>query len=1080
MQHSPDLSFGDVSIDGNELLSDEEDEEEDVDDERESHESPYSSSPPSDKGRLRSERRRRRSQLDVDRRTPASHSHSPHEIRTLSQHNQHSRHSFSSSASSPHLSSQQHSRRSSTTATGAQSPPASADLPLHDAHIATLLLPLSTSLPLPTLHSRLSSLRSALHASHRQLTEYRSLLSDKQQQQAEEKQINYDLFMKVKEQDEHIQWLTHSIKQSNSSSSSTTSTPSTDTDTDRLTLRGMRGVALHAAHMQLREMMGEVDKRATEIRRLEEQVRTLKIEKEARSEGDSNEIERLRQEVAVLMGKLTVEAEERELRDRVRSKQERKQEKQLEKLRQRCQSLEHDLLQSTAEVNTLSSALSTLRSQHSALTFDHQRLQDDKAKVEQERGAWQQRYEDVMDEVDTMRSEMREAREVSDGIGRLVEGSESLELRRVRDECEKKVTAMQEEVRAMERAVMDTKRGMDAEVEARAQQQTATLHDELRQLRESREKESEQWTGVVADTRQEREEAEAENEQLRQRLRQLTQQLEQQATQPSTVTSRPSLSPPPPPPPQNVADERIKSKEDGGSSSVDPSLLSVLRAELDSVRAINQRVIAAQQQADNGARSQLEAARKQLNDMESRVAASERMEQELRDELSAARSRMMETQRQHKQSDDEQKHRDDEKDSAVSETLRQQEQQWQYERNQMLQSLTALTAESKEREALVSKLMDNIAQLEHSAQRSVATQEREKQPPPTAADTLSSSLNGHSSTRHPQSLSTAPRASTPVPSDRSIKASSIVIPSSPSPAIPAPISATSLSRPALPLSPATAGELLSDSLLDQLASRLAAKLTHSDSTTQHSTHSIHSTRSAPARPTSSSTSTRTRRSRVMDDGDSRAGGTARAASSADIAAEMAAIYRQLEGKSRTFSHFAQQHSTTDRHASASHHIRNTASTEPQRRSVPELHADAGELKEVEQDDYIPLIRRIVGGQAPHPNGQPVSRRSLASTHNTRLHPTTSYVLSPTTSIASSASASPSTHHQSHSASPPMSPCSLSPSLSSSAASSSLAASPPLLLFGTTARVSTGARVLYGGSVKLKQQQQQRTTINRGN
>ena len=373
------------------------------------------------------------------------------------------------------------------------SSPAAAEQPLHDANIAALLLPLSTSLPLPTLHSRLSSLRSALHASHRQLTEYRSLLSDKQQQQSEEKQINYDLFMKVKEQDEHVTWLTHALRQSNANSG--TSTPHTEGETERLTLRGMRGVALHAAHMQLREMMGEVDKRANEIRRLEEQVRTLRIEKEARSEGDSNEIERLRQEVAVLMGKLAVEAEEREQRDGEREKRERKMEKQLEKLRQQRQSLEHDLLQSAAEVNTLSSALSALRSQQSTLSFDHQRVVDEKAKVEQERDVWQKRYEDVMDEVDTMRAEMRDAREVSDGIGRLVVGSDSIEVQRVRDECERRVVAMQEEVRAMERAVMETKRGMDAEVEARVQQQTAELRDELRLYGAEREAVAEQMEG---------------------------------------------------------------------------------------------------------------------------------------------------------------------------------------------------------------------------------------------------------------------------------------------------------------------------------------------------------------------------------------------------------------------------------------------------------------------------------------------------------------------------------------------------------------------------------------------------------
>ena len=996
---SPDLSFGDVSLNGDELFSDEDEDDEDEDG-RESQASAYSSpsghTSPSEKMRLRNERRRRRSQLERDRRTAATHSQTQHEIHTLNNgsHSHRSRHSFSVS-SSPQLSSHQHSRTSSAS-TSAAPLTSSADLPLHDAHIATLLLPLSTSLPLPTLHSRLSSLRSALHASHRQLTDYRSLLSDKQQQQADEKQINYDLFMRVKEQDEHIQWLTHQLKQANS----VNGTPSTDGETERLTLRGMRGVALHAAHMQLREMLGEVDKRANEIRRLEEQVRTLKIEKEARSEGDSNEIERLRQEVAVLMGKLGVEADEREQRDRDRTRQERKLEKQSEKLKQQRQSLEHDLLQSTAEVDTLSSALSSLRTQHSTLTFDHQRLLDDKVKVEQEREGWRKRYEDVMDEVDTMRNEVRDAREVSDGIGRLVEGSDSLEVRRVRDECERKVGAMQEEVRAMERAVMDTKRGMEAELEARVQQHTAALHNELRQLREDGERQAEQWRADIAAARHEQEEAEVENEQLRQRLRQLTKQLEQ-ATQ--LGTPRPTQ-----PPEHTSGTENGDDKAGGGS--VDPSLLAVLRAELDSVRAINQRFMAAQQQAENSARTQLDAAHRQLKDMEGGLLDAERREQQLRDELSGMQRQLV---AQHQHRDDEQKQRQDEKQDALTDAIQQREQQWQYERAHMLPSLTALTAEGKEREAVVSKLMDSIAVLEDQAQRTSRAQEREK-PVPSAAvaaaangATLSTSVNGNATLRTPQRPSSVVQSRSAAHSSGRDESSPVIISLSASPAPATPVFTAPSALP-VHLSP-VAGELLSDSLLDQLASRLAAKLTHSESARQ-------STRPTPARATTSSSPVRAIRTPLAADS-ARKDASAHVTSSADIAAEMAAIYRQLEGKSRTFSNFAQYNTSN----SSSSNGRTTArassfgARDDRRARTAGRLDDADELKEAEQDDYIPLIRRIVGGRELRT--QTVARRSPATTVQPILGhksmaakaariSTPSHVLSPTSSIISSVSSSP--------------------------------------------------------------------------
>ena len=1050
-QHSPDLSFGDVSLNGDELFSGD-----DVDDESE-QQSPAYSSPsahqsPSEKMRLRNERRRRRSQLEIDRRIASGQSQPPHDIHTLNHHSRQSSNSLSVS-SSPHLSSQPHSRRSSASIIAAQQSTTSAEQPLHDAQIATLLLPLSTSLPLPTLHSRLSSLRSALHASHRQLTDYRSLLSDKQQQQAEEKQINYDLFMKVKEQDEHIQWLTHALKQANSSSGA--GMPTTDGgEPERLTLRGMRGVALHAAHMQLREMMGEVDKRANEIRRLEEQVRTLKIEKEGRSEGDSNEIERLRQEVAVLMGKLAVEVEEREQRDRERSRQERKLEKQVEKLRQQRQSLEHDLLQSAAEVNTLSSALSSLRQQHSTLTFDHQHLLDDKVKAEQEREGWRKRYEDVMDEVDTMRSEVRDAREVSDGIGRLVEGSDNLEVRRVRDECDGKLAAMQEEVRAMQRAVMDTKRGLKVEVEARVQQQTAALHSELRQLRDNREREVDQWKAEVTTAQHEHDEAEVENEQLRQRLRQLTQQLEQ-TTQSSTATTRSIQAP-------QQKDAEQKDDNGSGKGNVDPSLLAVLRAELDSVRAINQRLTAAQQQAENSAHTQLDAARKQMSDMENRLHNSERREQQLQDELSNV-ERRLEAQRQHKV-EEEQKHGQDEKyDPANDAVLQQREQQWQYDRSQLLQSLTALTAKSKERESVVSKLMEKIAALEAEAQRASRAVERENAAPPAASGpaTLSASVNGYSSLRSPVSGG-QPHAAAPLHDLRVASPGTMSLSASSAPSMPVPT--TFYPRP-VPLSPA-AGELLSDSLLDQLASRLAAKLNHAERPAPP--------RLTPPRATGSSSPVRARQ--IHDEDGGRIGEARRAESSADIAAEMAAIYRQLEGKSRTFSQFAQNNASSARTTAR---VATTAARSDRRTSkAGRVDDDDGELKEVEPDDYIPLIRRTVGGhtaltkplyrRSPATSVQPSVMHGRAATKAVRVS-SSSHAYSPTSSLLSSAASSPASSTPSARppapTTPPMSPCSLSPSLSSSVASTSTL-SPPSL----SARASTGTSVVYGGIVRVQQQQ----------
>src|SRR6202041_3161951 len=101
--------------------------------------------------------------------------------------------------------------------------------------------------------------------------------------------MNLDLFLRVKDQHEHIQYLQTRAQGAGGEA---------DSESDRLSLRSMRGVALHAAHQQMREMMLEMERRTVAMTKMEETVRLMRIEKEARTEGDMMETERLRQEVA--------------------------------------------------------------------------------------------------------------------------------------------------------------------------------------------------------------------------------------------------------------------------------------------------------------------------------------------------------------------------------------------------------------------------------------------------------------------------------------------------------------------------------------------------------------------------------------------------------------------------------------------------------------------------------------------------------------------------------------------------------------------------------------------------------------
>ena len=164
--------------------------------------------------------------------------------------------------------------------------------------------------------------------------------------------------------------------------------------------------------------------------------------------------------------------------------------------------------------------------------------------------------------------------------------------------------------------------------------------------------------------------------------------------------------------------------------------------------------------------------------------------------------------------------------------------------------------------------------------------------------------------------------------------------------------------------------------------------------------------------------------------------------------------------------------------------------------------DDDELKEAEQDDYIPLIRRTVGGQRyrsrnthlHHSTFHRYNHATARCKHDTSMRSTpvhvssasSSYVLlthllasPPQPPLHSLTQPPPLPHSGAATAAPSSAPVAhvavfiLSPSLSSSVASSSFALSP----VGVWKRVSTtGSRVVYGGSVML--QQQRRSTSSR--
>ena len=193
-------------------------------------------------------------------------------------------------------------------------------------------------------------------------------------------------------------------------------------------LRALRGAALQAAHAQMRELMAEVERRGEQLRALEESVRLMRADKAAGREAGEGEVERLRQEVALLMGKLRLEADEREVSQAQWRADQQRLERQAQRLRQQRSGLEADLIKAREEASALSDSLHSLRAQHRQAALAREEVGEAKAKAVEEAEAWKRRYEDVSGEVDALRAQVHDVSEVSVGIGRLMQDSEGLQV----------------------------------------------------------------------------------------------------------------------------------------------------------------------------------------------------------------------------------------------------------------------------------------------------------------------------------------------------------------------------------------------------------------------------------------------------------------------------------------------------------------------------------------------------------------------------------------------------------------------------------------------------------------------------
>ena len=752
-----------------------------------------------------------------------------------------------------------------------------------------------------------------------------------------------------------------------------------------LQLRALRGAALQAAHAQMRELMAEVERRGEQLRLLEEAVRLMSVNKAAVSEAGEGELERLRQEVALLMGKLRLEGDELHARQSEWAAERQRLERAAQRLRQQRGGLEVELAKAREEAAGLSESMQSLRAQMRAVGVAREEVGEAKAKAVEEAAAWRRRYEDVSEELDALRAQVADVDAVSAGIGRLLQDSEGLDMQRMQAAHEREVGEVKDELEQATRTIAAMRAEMEAAVvarvdEARRADQAAQLQSQVAMTAELN-----RWRTQAARAEQQREVAERKGEELTQRLRELTHQLDQstllitelrhtvadaearqlQQRMAAAVAAVGGEEPPPRGPP----------------AGVDPSLLSVMKEELASAKAVNERLMAAhhtQAATVDGLRVQGE---------KERVELAQRLQEERR--VGEERLRGVEEERR----------------------------RWREEKGELERAMQALTADSAGRERLLVQLREQLQQRAKVDREALEQEEDEEEKYADVAVVLDKSA---SSTRSSPLIPQSPATPQPRPSSFSLVLTSPPPPPSPAPA-------------------PTPSELFTPALLDQLADRLAVKL--SDRSIPHHV--------SPSRPPPFPPSPTTSRAK---NGRGEAGGEGDSAKA--IAAEMEAIYRQLEGKGRAFSKFAKR----------------GRREQPDPQPPPSRSLLSGRGKE--DGDFLPLIHHALGGagsgggqhsrptsrserpdrdthgQQQKENEEEEVRRPPASTHRSQSvwsvevasrkgkgedarSPYPSYLHSPTSSLLSSPPSSP----VAASSSPPVSPCSLSPVLSSSFASS---------------------------------------------
>ena len=488
------------------------------------------------------------------------------------------------------------------------------------------------------------------------------------------------------------------------------------------------------------------------------------------------ETERLRQEVALLMGMLRVEEEGGRGRKRSGGGRRRKWKNDSRRPGNRAINWNPAQSQQRGSGHPLFS-LHSLKDKLREKERREEELREEKRGLGEARDAWQRRYEELAEEVEVMRAQVREAGELSSGIGRLMEGSGGMEMKQLRETHRREVEELRKEIEESGKTIAAMREEMEGEVMGRVEESKRAEEERLSQAHVQQLAEINRWRGEAARYQQLHAAAERSIESLSQRLRDLTSQLEQSNAELAAQRQRMAEVE------ANGREMEVKVRLGGGEvreereAPMDPSLLSVMKEELASAKAVNERLLAAHQQQSVT-----------INELRDKERDNERLSSRLQ-HLSA-------------QYEDLQRQLAEGQQAAEG---KEREARWEEEKAQLVVAMQSLTTESRQRERLLVEREEEIARLKEERERVKQAMEEEKyaSPAPSRHFRLLHALLSSAASIQPcqSSLRTSSTSSRPPSAFSSPISSRVAV-------VPAPTSA----------------EVFTPAVLDQLADRLAVKL----------------------------------------------------------------------------------------------------------------------------------------------------------------------------------------------------------------------------------------------------------------